>query len=390
MGDIMFMKNCFNKLLSILFIFLSLYFNFLKNNLLVAQEMETLAKSAILIDQKTGNVLYEYNCDQQEAPASLTKIMSLILIFESLESGLLSENEILTCSEYANSINGSQIWLDKGEEMSVEDLLKAVIISSANDATVVLAEKIAGSEQNFVDLMNDKAQKLGLKYTHFENCTGLDENNHLTTAREVAIIARELLKHEEILKYTTIWMDQLRDGKTELVNTNRLVRFYPGTTGLKTGTSDNAGCCLAASATRNNLSLISVVMGANNTDDRFLADKMLLDYGFNNFISLKLDNVQNEIPNLKVEKGNEEYVGLRIFPPESILIEKTKVNKIKQNIKLPNKVDAPVLENQIVGKVIVSIDNKKILEYPITAVQEVKKINFIGILKKLLLNIITF
>ena len=243
------------------------------------QQIEILAKSAILIDQATGNVLYDYNSDEQEAPASLTKIMSLILIFENLENGNLTEDEMLTCSKYANSINGSQIWLDEGEEMSVKDLLKAVIISSANDATVVLAEKIAGSEANFVNLMNERAKIMGLKYTRFENCTGLDADGHLTTAREVSILARELLKHKEIFKYTTIWMDQLRDGKTELVNTNRLIRFYPGANGLKTGTSDNAGCCLTASATRDGLSLISVVMGAQNTEDRFEMSKQLLNYG---------------------------------------------------------------------------------------------------------------
>ncbi|MBP0979670.1 MAG: D-alanyl-D-alanine carboxypeptidase [Oscillospiraceae bacterium] len=371
------------------FIILSLFI-FSYKNILASEPIEILSKSAILMDQKTGNILYEYNSDQQEAPASLTKIMSLILIFENIENGNLSETQMLRCSKYANSINGSQIWLDEGEEMSVEDLLKAVIISSANDATVVFAEEIAGSEQSFVDLMNEKAKKLGLKYTCFKNCTGLDEDGHLTTAREVAIVARELLKHEKIFKYTKIWMDQLRDGKTELVNTNRLIRFYPGATGLKTGTSDNAGCCLAASATREGLSLISVVMGAQNSDDRFQMSKQLLNFGFDNFVSVKLENIQEEIPNLKINSGNEEYVGLKINPPDSLLIEKTKLNKINQKINLPKKLDAPVLENQIVGRVLVSIDGEKILEYPIVASKEIKKINFFGALKKILLNIIDF
>lgn len=355
-----------------------------------AEPIEILAKSAILIDQATGNVLYDYNSDEQEAPASLTKIMSLILIFENLENGNLTEDEMLTCSKYANSINGSQIWLDEGEEMSVKDLLKAVIISSANDATVVFAEKIAGSEANFVNLMNERAKNMGLKYTHFENCTGLDVDGHLTTAREVSILARELLKHKEIFKYTTIWMDQLRDGKTELVNTNRLIRFYPGANGLKTGTSDNAGYCLTASATRDGLSLISVVMGAQNTEDRFEMSKQLLNYGFNNFVSVELDDVQDKLPNLKVSNGNDEYVGLKVLAPKSVLMEKSQVNKVQQKIKLPNEVKAPILENQIVGSVLVTVDNKKIIEYPIMAVKDVKEIDFFSALKKVLVTLITF
>lgn len=354
------------------------------------QQIEILAKSAILIDQATGNVLYDYNSDEQEAPASLTKIMSLILIFENLENGNLTEDEMLTCSKYANSINGSQIWLDEGEKMSVKDLLKAVIISSANDATVVLAEKIAGSEANFVNLMNERAKIMGLKYTHFENCTGLDADGHLTTAREVSILARELLKHKEIFTYTTIWMDQLRDGKTELVNTNRLIRFYPGANGLKTGTSDNAGCCLTASATRDGLSLISVVMGAQNTEDRFEMSKQLLNYGFNNFVSVKLDDVQDKLPNLKVSNGNDEYVGLKVVSPKSVLMEKSQVNKVQQKIKLPIEAKAPILENQIVGSVLVTVDNKKITEYPIMTVKDVKEINFFSALKKVLVTLITF
>ena len=382
------MKKIKKFIIKVISLNMVIFFSIFNNiKILAADSISVLAKSAILIDQKTGNVLYEYNSDQQEAPASLTKIMSLILIFENLESGNLSESEMLKCSKYANSINGSQIWLDEGEEMSVHDLLKAVIISSANDATVVIAE-IAGSEKNFVDIMNERAKKMGLKYTHFENCTGLDKDNQLTTAREVAIMASELLKHEKIFDFTKIWMDQLRDGKTKLVNTNRLIRFYPGSTGLKTGTSDNAGCCLAASATRDNLSLISVVMGAENTEDRFQMSKELLDYGFNNFISVKLEDIQKDLPNLKIDKGNEEYVGLRVVAPGSLLIEKNKLNKIKQKIKLPNKIEAPVLENQIVGSVIVSVDNEKILEYPIISSQEVKKINFSGALKKIIINII--
>ncbi len=352
--------------------------------------VEILARSAILVDQKTGKVLFEHQSDQQEAPASLTKIMSLILIFENLENGTLSEKEMLKCSRYANSINGSQIWLDEGEEISVHDLLKAVIVSSANDATVVLAEKIAGSEQAFVEMMNEKARVLGLKFSHFENCTGLDQENHLMTAREVATLARELLKHEQIFDYTKIWMDTVRGGKTELVNTNRLIKFYPGVNGLKTGTSDNAGFCLAASAERNDLSLVSVVMGAKSTEDRFAMSRMLLDYGFNHFKSVKLEDVQKDVPNLKVEKGNQEYLGLKALPPERVLIEKNKLSKIKQEVKLPEKLEAPVFENQVVGSVVVTVEEKKVLEYPIVAACNVEKLNFASAFKKIFFELINF
>lgn len=359
----------------------------MSTQMLAQEPVEILSKAAILMDAETGNILYEYNSNEKLAPASLTKIMSLILILENIEKGNLLEDELLTCSEYANSINGSQIWLDTGEEMSVKDLLKAVIISSANDATVVFAEKIAGSEQNFVTMMNERAKLMGLKSTQFKNCTGLDASNHFTTAKEVAVISRELLKHEKIFEYTKIWMDKLRDGKTELVNTNRLIRFYPGTNGLKTGTSDDAGCCLAASATRNNVKLISVVMGAKNTEDRFNMSKMLLNYGFDNYIYIEPEDVQNRLPNLKVEKGEEEYVGLKVIKPNKILIEKTKVDDIVQEIKLPQKIDAPILENQIVGSIVVTVNKDKVLEYPIITSKSVKAINVINAFKRLILNI---
>ncbi len=381
------MNKKFNKYITYFIIANICFIQFLSTKTFAQEPIEILSQSAILMDSKTGNILYEYNCDKKLAPASLTKIMSLILIFENIEKGNLLEDELLTCSEYANSINGSQIWLDKGEEMSVKDLLKAVIISSANDATVVFAEKIAGSEQNFVNMMNERAKLMKLKSTQFKNCTGLDADNQFTTAKEVAIMACELLKHEKIFEYTKIWMTELRNGKTKLVNTNKLIRFYPGTNGLKTGTSDNAGCCLAASATRDELSLISVVMGAQNTEDRFHMSKMLLNYGFDNYVYVEPEDIQSKLHNLKVEKGEEEYVGLKANKPNKILVEKTKINNIVQEIKLPKKICAPILENQIIGTVTVTVNKNKMLEYPIIASKNVNKINFINAFKRLILNI---
>jgi D-alanyl-D-alanine carboxypeptidase (penicillin-binding protein 5/6) len=347
------------------------------------------AKSAILMDYETGNILYEYNADEQLAPASLTKIMTLILTMENIENGNIKEDETLVCSEHANSMQGSQIWLDPGEEMSLDDILKSVIIASANDATVVLAERIAGSENNFVNMMNQKAKDMGLTLTNFQNCTGLDQDNHVTTAREIAIMSRELLKHKKIRNYTTVWMDSLRNGKTELVNTNRLIRFYPGATGLKTGTTDKAGCCLSASAERDGLSLISVVMGAPTTDDRFETSKYLLNYGFDNYVLTELEDIQKDLPNIKVNMGTEDYVGLTAQSPNKILVKRGKSDKITQKIKLPKSLSAPLKKDQIVGTVEVYDGDHKLNEYPVKISMSVPKIDFKSALKKMLTHIIT-
>jgi len=240
------------------------------------------AKSAILMDQQSGRVLFEQNADEPVAPASITKIMTLLLVIEALEEGKISLEDKVVTSELAASMGGSQIWLEPGEEMTVDELLRAVAIASANDASVALAEHVAGSEPAFIERMNKRAAQLGMQNTRFLNCTGLDEEGHVTTARDVAIVSRELISHPMIIEYSTIWMDELRNGETQLVNTNKLVRFYPGATGLKTGTTSIAGSCLSATATRDGLSLVAVVMGAPNSDSRFAAARGLLDYGFAN------------------------------------------------------------------------------------------------------------
>ena len=244
--------------------------------------MSFTARSALLMEQQTGKVLFSQNETQRVAPASLTKLMDLLLIFQQLQSGKLTMEQELTCSAYAKTMGGSEIWLKEGERMTVEELLKALVVASANDAAVVFAEAIAASEEEFVRLMNEKAQQLGLQNTHFVNCTGFDEEGHYTCAQDVAVLARELMTGygEQLTRFSTIWMDSLRGGETQLVNTNRLIRFYDGATGLKTGTTDAAGHCLCATATRDGLSLISVIMGCKSSDARFEESRQLLDYGF--------------------------------------------------------------------------------------------------------------
>ena len=241
-------------------------------------------KSAVLMDQGSGTILYAENEDVQLPPASITKVMSLLLVMEAIDSGKISLTDKVVCSDTAAAYGGSQIWLKPGEEMTVDDLLKAAAISSANDATVCLAEYVAGSEEAFIGLMNQRAAELGMANTTFRCAAGLDQPGHLSTAKDVAIMSRALLGHPLILNYSTVWMDSLRGGETQLVNTNRMIRFYQGATGLKTGTTSGAGSCLAASASRDGLGLIAVVMGADTSDHRFAAARSLLDWGFANFM----------------------------------------------------------------------------------------------------------
>ena len=330
-------------------------------------------KSAVLMDQGTGAVLYAENEDVKLPPASITKIMSLLLIMEAIDSGKIALTDKVTCSDTASGYGGSQIWLKPGEEMTVDDLLKAAAISSANDATVCLAEYVAGSEAAFVQLMNDKARELGMTNTTFQGATGLDSDGHLTTAKDIAIMSRALLEHPLILNYSTVWMETLRGGETQLVNTNRLVRFYQGATGLKTGTTSGAGSCLSATATRDGLGLIAVVMGADTSDHRFAAARSLLDWGFANFMKAALTPPENILP-VPVTGGVETQVEVTCLPPEGILIEKGKKEAITQDVILPESVAAPVEEGQELGTIAVCVDGERVAEYPILAASGVEQI----------------
>ena len=303
--------------------------------------------SAILIEQTTGQVLYSHNPHEQLRPASVTKVMSILLIMEALDSGKISLTDSVPCSENAASMGGSQIWLDPRETLSVDDMLKAICVNSANDCVVAMAEYIAGSEDAFVQMMNDKAKELGMNDTTFKNCHGLDEDGHVTSAYDISIMSRELLNnHPNITKYTTIWTDSLRDGKSELSNTNKLIRNYKGATGLKTGSTSLALYNLSASATRDNLSLIAIIMKAPTTKIRFSEAQKLLNFGFNTYLFKNFGKKGDSIKNISVTKGITSEVETILSDNAGTLIEKGKENNIEQTLNLENSIQAPVEEGQ--------------------------------------------
>ncbi len=342
------------------------------------EEIEVNAKSAVLMDVASGNVLYAVNENEQLYPASVTKIMPLLLFMEALDSGKMTLDETVTASPTAASKGGSQIWLKEGEQMTVDELLKATAIASANDACTALGEHLAGSEEGFVKMMNERAAELGMKNTHFDNCSGLDDDTttHLTTAYDIAIMSRELLKHELIQNYTTVWMDSLRDGETQLVNTNRLVRFYNGTTGLKTGTTSKAGYCLSASAQRDGLHLVAVVMGAANSTDRFESAKALLNWGFANYESYTPEIDPEFFSDVTVLRGIETVVKPVVTGISPITIESGRKGSIETEVELATDVEAPVEENQVLGKVKLKIGSEIIEEYSLVAEKSVRRITF--------------
>ena len=355
----------------------------------VGQVLELKAQSVILLEPNTMQILYESNSDEKLAPASITKIMSLLLIVEAIDAGHLKTDDIITASEYACSMGGSQIWLEPGEQMSVDDLLKAAFIASANDATVALAEAVAGSEESFVVMMNERAAELGMTGTTFKNTTGLDAEGHLTTAHDVALMSAELIKHEIVKKYSTVWMDSLREGKSELVNTNKLVRFYEGCTGLKTGTTSSAGYCLSATAERDGMSLVAVVMKGDSSADRFEAARKLLNYGFANY-SFSYIEYQSDAPiNVKVQGGTQDYIELYADGGINTLLKKSNKGSITQNLELPEFVSAPIKQGDIIGCVYVSCSDTELGVINLRAKYAVPKLSFGFTLKTLLKALFT-
>lgn len=348
--------------------------------------VEIKAKAAVLMDVSTGKVLMKYNENQRLYPASVTKIMPLLLVTEAIDSGKIALNDMVTVSATAAAKGGSQIWLKEGEQMSVDDLLKATAVYSANDACTALGEYIAGSDEAFVKMLNDRAKELGMTNTNFENCTGLDDTteNHLTTAMDVAIMSRELLKHELIINYTTIWMDSLREGQTELVNTNKLVRFYDGTTGLKTGTTSKAGCCVSASAMREGTHLVAVVMGSDNSSDRFETAKAMLNWGFANYATITPFVEPSLIPDVAVINGVTDSITPVLSKIEPVLIKKGREDNINRTIDLAVDVAAPVEKDQVLGKVTFTLDNEVIGEYNLTAPEEIKALTFMIVFTRIL------
>lgn len=354
----------------------------------IDQSLTITAKSAILTECSTGTVLFEHDADKQMPPASITKVMTLLLVFEAMDAGKFTMETEIVASEHACSMGGSQIWLEPGEVFTVNELLKAAAISSANDACVALGEAVSGSEETFVELMNERAAELGMKNTVFKNCTGLDAEGHLSTARDIAIMSAELLRHPEIKNYSTVWMDSLRGGKTELTNTNRLVRFYKGCTGLKTGSTDGAGCCLSASAERDGMELISVTLGSPNTDERFAAGRKLLDYGFANFALVKMTPPEEYLAPIPVAHGTAETVQPICEEPAAFLLKKGQEAGVEQSVYLPEKLEAPVKAGDVLGRVTVTLSGGEIGGYDIVAAEDVPRMGLFEALKKLLLEAI--
>lgn len=330
--------------------------------------------SAILIEQTTGKILYSHNSHEQLRPASVTKVMSILLIMEALDNGQITLDTQVPCSENAHSMGGSQIWLDTTEMLTVKDMLKSICVVSANDCTVAMAEYLAGSEEAFVQMMNTKAKGLGMNDTTFKNCHGIDEDGHVTSSYDIALMSKELLNnHPEITEYTTIWMDSIRDGKSELVNTNKLVRNYQGATGLKTGSTSLALYNLSASATRDELSLIAVIMKAPTTKIRFNEATKLLDYGFANYTSKSFGNKGDIIEAVDVNKGLEPQVNVVLEDDACVLIKKGDNGNITQNVVINENISAPIKQGDILGKIEFKAGDEVILEKSLVAEIDVEK-----------------
>ena len=352
-------------------------------------ELSVAGKSAVLMDVATGTVLYESNANEPLAPASVTKIMTMLLIMEAVDSGSISMTDQVTASETAAAKGGSQIYLKAGETMSVSDMLKSIAVSSANDCACAMAEHIAGSEEAFVARMNQRAQELGMKNTHFVNCTGLDDSpeaaSHKTTAYDIALMSRELLKnHPKIKEFTTIWMDTVRNGTFGLSNTNKLIRFYQGATGLKTGFTSSAGYCLSATAQRDGMELIAVVMGADTSQNRNAACKQLLDYGFANFALIQPE--LTETGDVPVRLGTQDGVPVQLGDFSGLLIDKSQKSSVTTQVTLEEVATAPVSQGQRLGTLKVLSGDQLLREVPLVAAQSVPRLTwgamFVKVLKQ--------
>ncbi|MBE6933152.1 MAG: D-alanyl-D-alanine carboxypeptidase [Ruminococcaceae bacterium] len=350
-----------------------------------AAELELEAPSAILMDAATGTVLYEQNAHERLAPASVTKVMTLLLVMEALDGGKITWNDMVTASDTAAAKGGSQVYLEPGEQMSMDEMLKSVVVSSANDCATALAEHVAGSEAAFVELMNARAQELGMADTHFVNCTGLDDDadaaEHLTSAYDIALMSRALLSHDAIRNYTTIWMDTVRGGQFGLSNTNKLVRFYDGTTGLKTGFTSGAGYCLSASAMREGMELIAVVMHCESSAGRFSSAKALLDYGFANYALVQPEFTPEPVP---IRLGEKDSLCPVVEEPAPVLVDKAMRADIRQELELLPEVSAPVAAGQQLGTLKIYAGNEVLSSIPLVAPETVERLSLWALTKRLI------
>nr|WGD61758.1 D-alanyl-D-alanine carboxypeptidase DacF [Bacillus subtilis] len=349
-------------------------------------ELAHEAKSAVLIERDTGKVLYNKNSNERLAPASMTKIMTMLLIMEALDKGKIKMSDKVRTSEHAASMGGSQIFLEPGEEMTVKEMLKGIAIASGNDASVAMAEFISGSEEEFVKKMNKKAKELGLKNTSFKNPTGLTEEGHYSSAYDMAIMAKELLKYESITKFTGTYEDYLRentDKKFWLVNTNRLIKFYPGVDGVKTGYTGEAKYCLTASAKKGNMRAIAVVFGASTPKERNAQVTKMLDFAFSQYETHPLYKRNQTVGKVKVKKGKQKLIELTTSEPISILTKKGEdMNVVKKEIKMKDNISAPIQKGQELGTLVLKKDGEMLAESPVAAKEDMKKAGFITFLKR--------
>lgn len=350
-----------------------------------AVELDLEAPSALLMEKSTGQVLYAKNEHQRLEPASVTKVMTLLLTMEAIEKGAIGYDDVVTVSAYAASMGGSNVYLAEGEKITVEDLLKAVCVASGNDAAVALAEHVSGVTELFVAEMNNRAKELGMKDTHFVNCHGLPAEGHVTSAADIAIMSRELiLNHPDLRRFTTIWMDSLRDGAFELANTNKLIRYYDGATGLKTGSTSSAGYCISATAERDGMELIAVVLKGSTSQQRFEDAKTMLNYGFSTY-ALHTAALDEPLMPLPVQLGMQETVALTL-PEEGrqTLVKKAQVSSLTQEVSLPETVQAPVVQGQQLGTLTVRDGETVVLEVPIQASETVEKLTWWEMYRRML------
>jgi len=347
----------------------------LKGSALALEEIK--AVSAVLMEANSRQVLFEKNANEQRSAASITKVMTLLLVMEEIDSGRISLEDRVVASEHAARMGGSQIWLEPGEEMTVEELLKATVIASANDAATALAEYVSGgSEESFVRMMNERAARLGMKDTHFINANGLDGAGQYTSAHDVALMSAELMKHEKIKDYSLVWMDSLRGGKTELVNTNKLIKTYQGITGLKTGTTSLAGSCLTATAERDGLRFVAVILGGETSNDRFNGARKLLDAGFAGYEMATPALPAEPIAPLPVAKGMDAAVAVECEPPSAVIVPKGKSGEIECEVQVSENLEAPIEKGEKVGEILYTLEGKPLCSVEVKAAAEVKKISF--------------
>ncbi|MBS4536232.1 D-alanyl-D-alanine carboxypeptidase [Clostridium sp. D2Q-14] len=380
----------FKKIISLILI-LVISILILPQSIFANEPFNVDGKAALLMDFNSGEVIYEKNSNEKLPPASITKIMVLILIMEALEDGKINLDDNVSISENAASMGGSQVFLEPKGINSVEELLKAICLRSANDASVAMGEHLAGSEELFLDQMNARAKELNMENTHFTNLTGLPDEEHYTTAYDIALMGRELLTHKSIHKWLSMWMTTIKVGKDkdveqELVNTNKLIRFYPGANGIKTGFTQEAGYCLAASATRENSTFISVILGSESSKQRNEDSKKLLDYAFANYKSVKLYNKDDIVGNIMIEKGKTNKVPVKIKNDINLLLEKSNNEKIDKEININKSIKAPIIKGQKVGEIDIKLNNESIITEDLIIDDNIEKANVINIFKELLIS----